>query len=174
MRAIHPERLEIDQLPDVLHVAIANGHVHNGQVCETRRDVAAASVALGVKPETQNIGEGIVHARSYDIPFEHGDSNYDAIIAARLWEDPTFRADFVERIKWVLDDVWDAPTMIAQADRLADLIRADGLTGSREFVTMSEFENSLADRKDFVTRRADEVRAQLAAWESGDGAGEEP
>ena len=39
---------------------------------------------------------------------------------------------------------------------------------------MTEFENSLADRKDFVTRRAEEVRAQLAAWESGDGAGEEP
>jgi len=74
----------------------------------------------------------------------------------------------------VLDEVWDAPALIAQADRLADLIRADGLTGSREFVTMAEFEQSLADRKDFLTRRAEEVRAQLAAWESGLGAGEEP
>lgn len=98
----------------------------------------------------------------------------DAVIAARLWEDPTFRADYVERIKWVLDEVWDAPRMIAEADRLADLIRADGLTGSREFVTMTEFENSLADRKDFLTRRSEAVRAELAAWESETGLGEGP
>jgi hypothetical protein len=98
----------------------------------------------------------------------------DAIIAARLWDDPRFRDDFAERVGWVLDEVWDAPALIAQADRLADLIRADGLTGSREFVTMAEFEQSLADRKDFLTRRADEVRAQLAAWESGLEEGEEP
>jgi hypothetical protein len=98
----------------------------------------------------------------------------DAIIASRLWDDPTFRDDFAERVGWVLDEVWDAPALIAQADRLADLIRADGLTGSREFVTMAEFEQSLADRKDFLSRRAEEVRAQLAAWESEAGLGEEP
>jgi hypothetical protein len=74
----------------------------------------------------------------------------------------------------VLDEVWDVPALIAQADRLADLIRADGLTGSREFVTMVEFEQSLADRKDFLTRRAEAVRAELAAWVSADGAREEP
>jgi hypothetical protein len=93
----------------------------------------------------------------------------DAIIASRLWEDPTFREDYVERIRWVLDEIWDVQALIAQADRLADLVRADGLTGSREFVSMTEFENSLAGRKDFLTRRADAVRAELATWESGDG-----
>ena len=74
----------------------------------------------------------------------------------------------------MLDEVWDAPALIAQADRLAELIRADGLTGSREFVTMAEFERSLADRKDFLTGRADAVRAELEAWKSAGGAGEEP
>jgi hypothetical protein len=98
----------------------------------------------------------------------------DAIIASRLWDDPTFRDDFAERVGWVLDEVWDVPALIAQADRLAELIRADGLTGSREFVTMAEFEQSLADRKDFLSRRAEEVRAQLAAWESEAVLGEEP
>ena len=98
----------------------------------------------------------------------------DAIIAARLWEDPNFRRDFAERVTWVLDEIWDVQALIAQADRLADLIRADGLTGSREFVTMTEFENSLADRKDFLTRRPDAVRAELATWESEAGLGEEP
>jgi spore coat protein CotH len=97
----------------------------------------------------------------------------DAIVASRLWEDPTFRAEYVERVKWVLDEIWDVPTLTAQADRLAELIRADGLTGSREFVTMTEFENTLADRKDFLTRRAEAVRAELAMWES-EGLGEEP
>jgi spore coat protein CotH len=98
----------------------------------------------------------------------------DAIIASRLWEDPDFRRDYVERVRWVLDEVWDVPALIAQADQLAELIRADGLTGSREFVTMTEFENSLADRKDFLTRRPEAVRAELAMWESEAGLGEEP
>jgi spore coat protein H len=97
----------------------------------------------------------------------------DATIASRLWDDPSFRDDFAERVGWVLDEVWDAPALIAQADRLAELIRADGLTGSREFVTMAEFERSLADRKDFVSRRAESVRAELAAWESASTLGEE-
>jgi hypothetical protein len=39
---------------------------------------------------------------------------------------------------------------------------------------MAEFEQSLADRKDFLSRRAEEVRAQLAAWESEAVLGEEP
>ncbi len=98
----------------------------------------------------------------------------DATIASRLWQDPTFRDDFVERVRWVLDEIWDVPALIAQADSLADLVRADGLTGSREFVTMAEFENSLADRKDFLTRRPEAVRAELATWESEAELGEEP
>lgn len=97
----------------------------------------------------------------------------DAVVASRLWDDPTFRDDFVERVGWVLDEVWDVPVLIAQADDLADLVRADGLAGSREFVTMDEFESSLADRKDFLSRRPDAVRAELATWESGAGAGQE-
>ncbi len=97
----------------------------------------------------------------------------DATLAARLWEDPTFRTDFAERVSWVLDEIWDVPALIAQADRLADLVRGDGLTGSREFVTMTEFENSLADRKDFLTRRPEAVRAELATWDSGVGLGAE-
>jgi hypothetical protein len=98
----------------------------------------------------------------------------NATIAWRLWQDPTFRDDFVERVRWVLDEVWDVAALNARADGLAELVRADGLTGSREFVTMAAFEQALADRKDFLTRRADAVRAELARWESGNGHGEEP
>ncbi|HUS42473.1 MAG TPA: CotH kinase family protein [Ilumatobacteraceae bacterium] len=97
-----------------------------------------------------------------------------ATIAWRLWQDPTFRDDFVERVRWVLDEVWDAATLNARADLLADLVRSDGLSGSREFVTMGEFENSLAGRKDFLTLRADAVRAELATWAPAAGQEEAP
>jgi hypothetical protein len=98
----------------------------------------------------------------------------NATIAWRLWQDPAFRDEFVERVRWVLDDVWDVAALNARADALAGLVRADGLTAPREFVTMSEFENALAARKDFLTRRADAVRAELAAWDSTTGQEEEP
>lgn len=91
-----------------------------------------------------------------------------ATIATRLWADPAFRNELAERIRWVLDEVWDPQALTERADLLADLVRANGLTGSREFVTIAEFETRLADRKDFLTRRADAVRAELASWESGD------
>ena len=90
----------------------------------------------------------------------------DATIATRLWADPTFRAELAERIRWVLDEIWDVQTLTERADLFADLIRADGLTGSREFVTPARFEDVLADRKDFLARRADAVRAELATWQA--------
>jgi spore coat protein CotH len=95
----------------------------------------------------------------------------DATIAARLWADPAFQAELADRIRWVLDDIWEVPALIERADLLAALVRADGLTGSREFVTMSEFEDGLADRTDFLVRRPDEVRAELDRWESATEAG---
>ena len=96
----------------------------------------------------------------------------DATIATRLWVDPAFRDELAERIQWVLDEVWDVQALTERGDLLAALVRANGLTGSREFVTMAEFEDTLLDRKDFLTRRAEEVRAELASWESGDAQGE--
>ena len=95
-----------------------------------------------------------------------------ATIAARLWDDPMFRDELVERIRWVLDEAWDVQALNDRADLLADLVRADGLTGSREAITMTQFEDALADRKDFLTRRPDAVRAELASWASGNGQGE--
>ena len=95
-----------------------------------------------------------------------------ATIAARLWGAPTFRDELAERIEWVLDEIWDVSALIERVDVLADLVRADGLTGSRESVTMAQFEDALANRKDFLTRRADAVRAELASWESRSELGE--
>ena len=95
----------------------------------------------------------------------------DATIAARLWEDPAFREELAERIRWVLDEVWDVQALTERADLLAGLVRADGLSGSRESITVARFEDALADRIDFLTRRPEAVRAELASWESGQGEG---
>ena len=75
----------------------------------------------------------------------------DATVAARLWEDPAFRDELAERMRWVLDEIWDVQALIARTDMFAALVRADGLSGSRETITMTQFENVLVDRKDFLT-----------------------
>mgnify|MGYP001815214952 FL=1 len=89
-----------------------------------------------------------------------------ATIPARLWDVPAFRDELAERIEWVLDEIWDEQGLIERVDLLAGLVRADGLTGARESVTIAEFEDALADRKDFLTRRDDAVRVELANWQS--------
>jgi hypothetical protein len=92
----------------------------------------------------------------------------DATIATRLWDDPGFRDEFAERVRWVLDEVWDVQALTERVDLLAGLVRSDGLTGGREFLTLAGFEDALAARKDFLTRRPEAVRAELANWQSGD------
>jgi hypothetical protein len=91
----------------------------------------------------------------------------DATIATRLWADPAFRDELAVRIRWVLDEVWDVEALTRRVDQLADLVRSDGLTGSREFITMARFEAALADRRDFLTRRPEAVRVELEAWGPG-------
>lgn len=85
----------------------------------------------------------------------------NATVAVRLWEDPTFHPELAARIGWVLDDVWDADALGRYADGLAELVRADGLTGSREHVTLDEFEDAFAARVDFLAERGPAVRAEL-------------
>jgi spore coat protein H len=91
-----------------------------------------------------------------------GPPKQNATIATRLWEDPSFRRDVAARIGWTLDEVWDADALGRYADTLGDLVRADGLTGTREHVTLDEFEDALAARIDFLTRRGPAIRAELA------------
>ena len=93
----------------------------------------------------------------------------NATIAARLWDDPTFRDELAMRVRWVLDEVWDVEALTERAAQLADVVREDGLAGSRESVTMSDFEDALADRTGFLTRRTEAVRAELASWDATHG-----
>ncbi|HSP28701.1 MAG TPA: CotH kinase family protein, partial [Ilumatobacteraceae bacterium] len=43
----------------------------------------------------------------------------DATVAARLWEDPAFRDELAERMRWVLDEIWDVQALIARTDMFA-------------------------------------------------------
>lgn len=120
-------------------------------------------------PHGADLALGLAAGSAYDI----GPSTpvlfppkVDATIATRLWSDPGFRAELVERIRWVLDEIWDVPALTARVQQIAGLVRANGLTGERESTTMAQFESALADRLDFLNRRPDAVRAELAAWES--------
>ncbi|HAP75159.1 MAG TPA: hypothetical protein DCR14_03665, partial [Acidimicrobiaceae bacterium] len=97
----------------------------------------------------------------------------DATIATRLWADPAFRAELVERIRWVLDEIWDVPALIARAEQIGALVRSTGLTGTREAITMVQFEAALADRLDFIARRPDAVRVELANWQTANPPGDE-
>jgi hypothetical protein len=85
----------------------------------------------------------------------------DATVAARLWEQPGFSPELADRVGWVLDEVWDESTLMADAEMLAELIRADGLTGSRESVDPDGFEAALTERKDWIRERERAVRAEL-------------
>jgi spore coat protein CotH len=120
-----------------------------------------ADVAFGLGP---GINDDLAPSTQVLIP-----PKGEATIARRLWADPTFRNELAERIRWVLDEVWNVQALSERADLLANLLREDGLTGSREFVTISQFEDALADRKDFLTRRGDAVRAELANWDAENG-----
>jgi spore coat protein H len=85
----------------------------------------------------------------------------DATVAARLWEQPGFPEELADRVSWVLEDAWDQSTLLAEAEMLAEHIRADGLTGSREWVDPAGFESALAARKDWIRQRERAVRAEL-------------
>lgn len=87
----------------------------------------------------------------------------NATIAARLWEQPGFDEELASRIGFVLEEIWDPSMLVAEAELMADHVRSDGLTGSREWITPAGFEEALADRKAFIGQRGPAVRAELAA-----------
>ena len=89
-------------------------------------------------------------------------------IAARLWGDPGFHDELEHRIRWALDEIWDASELTERADMFAELVRSDGLTGTREVVSMAGFEDALAARKDFLSRRGPAVRAELTSRTADD------
>jgi spore coat protein CotH len=86
-----------------------------------------------------------------------------ARMGGRLWDNLQFHGLLRARFLEVLDRYWDTPALLAQADRLAGLVRATGLGGSRETTTVEEFETALVERRAFIAARAANVRAQLGA-----------
>jgi hypothetical protein len=83
-------------------------------------------------------------------------------MVARLARLPGTEQRLRDAILGVLDRAWDVPALLARADQVAELVRADGLHGSRETTTLEAFEQSFAARRQFIESRPDTVRAQLA------------
>ena len=84
-------------------------------------------------------------------------------MALRLWNLPGTFDKVLRTMQKVLDTAWDEPALLARADQIAALVRADGLRGSRETTTMDQFEQAFAARRAFVTERGPAVEVELAA-----------
>ena len=87
----------------------------------------------------------------------------DSTMALRLWNLPGTFDKVLRTMQKVLDTAWDEPALLARADQIAALVRADGLRGSRETTTMDQFEQAFAARRAFITERGPAVEVELAA-----------
>jgi hypothetical protein len=63
----------------------------------------------------------------------------------------------------VVDRAWPVPALLARADQLAALVRANGLHGTYEVTTLEAFEAAYWLRRQFIESRPDAVRQQLGA-----------
>jgi spore coat protein CotH len=85
----------------------------------------------------------------------------NATLAARLYALPGGPERLRAAIGDVLDHGWHPDALLARADGLAELVRANGLTSPREENTIADFEAALAARRRFVLERDAAVRAEL-------------
>jgi len=85
----------------------------------------------------------------------------DSTMAVRLWAQPGTSATVRSSILKALYGAWNEKQLLARADQLAALVRADGLNGTRETTTMAQFEEAFAARRAFVVERPAAVRAEL-------------
>ena len=86
----------------------------------------------------------------------------NATIAVRLWDQPGFPELLADRVRWVLDEVWDT-TVADRRGRAAGRPRPGRrLSGTRERVDPARFEEALAARKDWIRARGPALHAELA------------
>jgi hypothetical protein len=85
-----------------------------------------------------------------------------ATTVVRLARLPGTEERLRDTILAMLDRAWKVPVLLARADQLAGLVRANGLHGTHETTTLDAFERSYEARRQFIESRPDAVRAQLA------------
>lgn len=85
----------------------------------------------------------------------------DSTMAVRLWAQPGTSDKVRRAILAALGTAWNEQQLLARADQIAALVRADGLHGNRETTTMDQFEEAFAARRAFIVERAAAVRAEL-------------
>ena len=64
-------------------------------------------------------------------------------------------------VLWALKRAWNTRKLLARADKIAELVRANGPPTSREEWTRESFEEVFSRRRTFVENRVAEVRAEL-------------
>ncbi|MBZ0231801.1 MAG: CotH kinase family protein [Deltaproteobacteria bacterium] len=102
--------------------------------------------------------DGVLEAR--DNPFGGGGSTavqVTTMLPRRLYQLPETRDRYVERLRAVLDDVWDVDAMFAEIDRMEELVRPVVLVGDRE-----QFATAVNDVRAFVSGRRAALEADLA------------
>jgi spore coat protein H len=85
----------------------------------------------------------------------------NALFAGRLFQQAGTQERLAAAIEEVLAGPWDTEFLLNRLDTMADLVRSTGLRGSREEITIDDFEAELAIHRDFVERRAAIVQQQL-------------
>jgi hypothetical protein len=102
--------------------------------------------------------DGVLEAR--DNPFGGGGSvavQVTSQMPRRLYQLPETRDRYVERLRAVMDDVWDVEAMTAEIDRMETLVRPVVLVADRE-----TFATAVNDVRAFVSGRRAAIEADLA------------
>jgi len=135
---------------------MGNRHPNNYYVYD---DPATGKFVLLPHGADYSLGNGVGDVRMPAV----SEPKLGATTAARLRTLPGTEERLRAAVRDVIDRVWNTDALLARADALAALVRANGLPATREPWTMDDFETAFAARRAFVAGRADAVRAELEA-----------
>jgi spore coat protein CotH len=113
----------------------------------------------------QSLGNGIEPAGAPALTFTAPKAG--ARTMARLEFLPGTGERLRSNITRVLDRAWDTDALLARADEIAALVRANGLTAPREERGIDEFELAFEARRSFIAQRVAAVRAELGVLRVG-------
>jgi len=80
---------------------------------------------------------------------------------ARLATLPGTEDRLRRNLEWAVKKAWDTRRLLARADQIAALVRANGPPTAREQWTPEQFETAFAERRSFIEHRADLVLREL-------------
>jgi hypothetical protein len=88
--------------------------------------------------------------------------NPGARFASRVYAIAEGRDRLRKAVLSVVDRAWDSDQLIAETNAIAELVRGNGLTSSREESTIETFEAEVRNRQSFIASRSAMIHMQLA------------